>query len=182
MLNTVSIDKGRAIIKAGGIVAYPTEAVYGLGCEAFNQTAVKAILSLKGRDIHKGMIVLIAEWSQLFSLISPITEAQLAHVRSTWPGFITWVFPCAADLPKWISGDNNSIAIRMSAHPIARALAMESPIISTSANQSGQQPALTAEAVYQQFPKGIDALLEGELGGYTQPSMIYDVRSGERLR
>lgn len=176
------VDEARPILQRGGVLAYPTEAVYGLGCDAFNQTAVESIHSLKGRDSNKGFIVLIADWSQLPALIGSITEEQHACVRATWPGFVTWIFPAAAALPRWITGDQNTIAIRMSAHPIAHALAMASPLISTSANLSGQPPAITAEQILQQFPTGIDAIVEGALGSFSKPSEIYDVQSGLRLR
>lgn len=181
-LNSCSIDEALPILQRGGILAYPTEAVYGLGCDAFNRAAVESIHSLKGREIHKGLIVLIADWSQLPDLIAPITEKQLTRVQATWPGFVTWVFPASPALPRWISGGQDSIAIRMSAHPIAHALAAMSPLISTSANRSGKAPAITEEEISQYFPEGIDAIVEGTLGGFSRPSDIYDVRSGQRLR
>lgn len=181
-LNKLPIDKAPPILQRGGILAYPTEAVYGLGCDAFNQTAVESICSLKQRDRHKGLIVLIADWSQLPDLIAPLTEEQLARVQATWPGFVTWIFPAAPTLPHWISGDHDSIAIRMSAHPIAHGLATHFPIISTSANRSGHPPAMTEEDIAQQFPTGIDAIVEGVLGRFSKPSEIYDVQSGQRLR
>lgn len=181
-MKLIKINEVAPILRQGGVLAYPTEAVYGLGCDAYNQTAVELIRSLKGRESNKGFIVLIADWSQLSALIAPLTEEQHARVHATWPGFVTWVFPAAPQLPRWISGDQNTIAIRMSTHPIARALATLSPLISTSANFTGQSPAVTQEQIIQQFPTGIDALVEGTLGSCSKPSKIYDLQSGRRLR
>ena len=181
MLNLI-VEEAIPLLQRGGVIAYPTEAVYGLGCSPFNEAAVVSIQALKGREAHKGFIILIADWSQLFPLIDSVTEAQLARVRETWPGFVTWVFPKATSLPTWLTSDRDSIAIRMSAHPIARALAVAAPIISTSANVSGQPPATTKDAVLQQFPHGIDGIVQGALGASIKPSPIYDVRNGLQFR
>jgi len=166
----------------GDIIAYPTEAVYGLGCDPFNEQAVTRLLALKQRGVEKGLILLIAHWEQLFSLIDELPQALLLPVKNTWPGPVTWVFPKARHLPEWITGSHDSIAIRMSAHPIARELCKDHPLVSTSANQSGQPPATDLRSLCQQFPQGIDAVFEGDLGGSSKPSDIFDVQTGARLR
>lgn len=176
------VEEARPLLQHGGIIAYPTEAVYGLGCDPFNRQSVEEIQTLKGRDAEKGFILLIADWPQLFPLINPITEEQLARVRQTWPGFVTWVFPKAPTLPEWITGGRDSIAIRMSTHPIARALSTFQPILSTSANLSGEAPACSEEALLKQFPTGIDALISGQLGRMSKPSPIYAIQDGRQLR
>lgn len=181
-MQILPVNEALPLIQQGGIVAYPTEAVYGLGCDPFNCAAVEALCELKGREIGKGLILIIDNWSQLFSLTAPITDEQLARVKATWPGFTTWIFPKALSLPSWITGDHDSIAIRMSQHPIARALATDNPIISTSANLSGYPPATTGEQVVEQFPNGIDAIVTGALGSELKPSPIYDILSGQQLR
>lgn len=174
--------EARQFLRQGKIIAYPTEAVYGLGCDPFNQQAVEKILTLKQRAFSKGLILLIAEWSQLTPLIRQVHDQLLDKVRDTWPGPVTWVFPKAVAIPKWLSGDHDGIAIRMSAHPVARMLAADGPVISTSANLSGYEPAIDIAGLYAQFPVGVDALLAGALGGSKQPSTILDVLTGERLR
>lgn len=176
------ISEAQLLLKQGKIIVYPTEAVYGLGCDPFNGEAVKKMLALKQRSAHNGLIVLIADWSQLTPLIGEIPEQLLEAVSTSWPGPTTWLFPKAATIPDWVSGAHNSIAIRMSAHPVAKALCSQGPIISTSANISGHDPAMTQADVHAQFPDGIDALIEGALGGASQPSAIYDVLTGKRLR
>lgn len=181
-MKLINVNDAHPILQRGGILAYPTEAIYGLGCDAFNQTAVESIYSLKEREGKKGFIVLISNWAQLTELTEAVTDEQHARISATWPGFVTWIFQAAPTLPRWLVGDQNTIAIRMSAHPTAHALATASPIISTSANLSGQPPAKTAEEIQQQFTTGIDAIVQGSLGSFSQPSPIYNVQSGLRLR
>jgi L-threonylcarbamoyladenylate synthase len=176
------VEQGRELIKQGGVIAYPTEAVYGLGCSPFNQHAVERILTLKQREKHKGLILLIANWSQLSPLIKPVSKSLMQRVHATWPGPVTWIFPKSDLVSDWVSGDHDGIAIRMSAHPVAKALCQDGPVVSTSANLAGQEPAMNFAQLEAQFPEGIDAVVAGELGGMLQPSTIYDVISGERLR
>ncbi|AHE66079.1 L-threonylcarbamoyladenylate synthase [Legionella oakridgensis] len=177
-----NIEKAQELLSQGKIIAYPTEAVYGLGCDPFNQWAVERLLALKKRAVDKGLIVLIADWTQLSPLIDTVPEALLSKVKKSWPGPVTWVFPKSKIVPDWLSGHRDTIAIRMSAHPIARQLCYSNPIISTSANVSGKSPARDVESLSLQFPQGIDAIIAGELGGESQPSAIFEVFSGKRLR
>lgn len=176
------LKEASSLLQAGKIIAYPTEAVYGLGCDPFNWQAVERLLALKHRSISKGLILLISNWQQLDSLIEPIPTSLLDKVAATWPGPVTWIFPKAAQVPNWLSADEQTIAVRMSAHPIANAISENSPVVSTSANISGKPAAMDYASLTTQFPEGIDAFIEGDLGGLSQPSTIYDVRSGKRLR
>jgi L-threonylcarbamoyladenylate synthase len=176
------VSEARALIKAGKVIAYPTEAVYGLGCDPFNQQAVEKILSLKQRNSSQGLIILISNWEQLAPLIAPISLEQQQKLKSTWPGPVTWIFPKSTDIPKFVSGEHESIAIRMSAHPLANEICLDGPIISTSANIHGKAPAVNLLDLQNQFPEGIDAILNGELGGLSQPSSIFDLITGNRLR
>lgn len=169
-------------LENGDIIAYPTEAVYGLGCDPFNEQAVEKLLALKQRDKSKGLILLIANDDQLRSLIDIVPEDRLNAVKATWPGHVTWVFPKSQRVPSWVSGDHHTVAIRMSAHPIAQDLCVNGPIISTSANLSGHEPALDIDSLYAQFPRGIDAVLKGALGQENKPSRMYDVLSGVSFR
>ncbi len=164
------------------MIAYPTEAVYGLGCDPFNQKAVERLVALKQRSLDKGLILLISDWSQWGRLVGYVPTDRLDAVRATWPGPVTWLFPKAATIPYWLNGEHDTIALRMTAHPIARQLCAEGPVISTSANRSGHLPAVDLTGVQKQFPQGIDAFLEGALGGAQQTSAIYDVMTGQRMR
>lgn len=169
-------------IQAGQVLAYPTEAVYGLGCDPFNQAAVERILTLKGRTQQQGLIVLIADWPQLFSLIGDLPVVRLEAIKETWPGPVTWVFPKSANVPQWISGTHNSIAVRMTAHPIAQKLCQLGPIVSTSANPHGQAPARSLAELEQVFVSGIDGIVLGDLGTETRPTVIYDAVTNHQIR
>ncbi len=182
MLTQLHASHALEAFRLGQVLAYPTEAVYGLGCDPFNQQAVARILSLKGRKVSKGLIVLIAEWPQLFALVGDFPLRKLESVTETWPGPTTWIFPKSASIPPWLCGDNNNIAIRMTAHPVARQLCEIGPVVSTSANPQGQEPARSLSALEQLFPEGLDGVVVGELGKESQPSAIYDVLTGKRLR
>ncbi len=182
MTIVTNVFDARVLLRKGYTLAYPTEAVYGLGCDIYQQDAVERVLTLKKRDKSKGLIVLISTWEQLISLIAPISDQLLDPVRKSWPGPVTWVFPKARTVPEWISGHHEGIAIRMSAHDIAYQLCEEGPIVSTSANISGYEPARTLTELRLQFPEGLDAIMHADLGGLNQPSAIYDVQSGTRLR
>ena len=181
-MKLVKIKEARQLLKQGKLIAYPTESVYGLGCDPFNQFAVETLLTLKQREASKGLILLIAEWSQLTPLIGFIPDQRWDAVKKTWPGPVTWIFPKSEIIPQWVSGQHESVAIRMTAHPCARQLCTELPMISTSANKTGVAPAVDVASVKLQFPQGIEAIVEGELGDAVKPSAIFDVLSGRRLR
>ncbi|PJD90619.1 MAG: threonylcarbamoyl-AMP synthase [Legionella sp.] len=166
----------------GHVFAYPTEAVYGLGCDMFHQPAVERILALKDRPMHKGLIVLIAEWSQLFPLIGDVPLSKLDAIKETWPGPTTWVFPKSSLVPVWVSGEHPTIAIRMTAHPIARQLCERGPIVSTSANPQGQEPARSLASLDHMFPVGLDGVVMGALGVELQPSSIFDALTHQQFR
>lgn len=170
------------MLRQGKIIAHPTEAVYGLACDPFNHKAINKLLALKQRDASKGFIILISEWSQLHSLIQPLSDNLLAQVNATWPGPVTWIFPKSSLVPDWLSGDKPTVAIRLSAHPVAQGLSKQGPVISTSANISGNIPAYNVDELSAQFPVGVDGLMVGCLGKERVPSAIYDVLTGVRLR
>lgn len=178
----VSLNDARRLLLDGGVLAYPTEAVYGLGCDPFNQQAVERILALKQRSVDQGLIVLIHDWAQLDSLIVSVPKARFTAVQATWPGPTTWVFPKAKLIPHWLSGAHDTLAIRMSAHPVARALCRHAPLVSTSANMTGREPARDYQTLLTQFPEGLDGIVAGELGSSALPSAIIDALSGQRIR
>jgi L-threonylcarbamoyladenylate synthase len=176
------IEQAQVLLQQGKVIAYPTEAVYGLGCCPFNKVAMERLAALKRRPLNKGFIVLIENWSQLRLLIGDVSEQQLIKVKKNWPGFVTRIFPKARSILACLSGEHPGIAIRMSAHPLQRALCQSGPLISTSANLSGQLPAIDVNGVVGQFPDGVDAILGGELGGERQVSTMFDVLTGMRIR
>lgn len=173
----------RAITR-GGIIAYPTEAVYGLGCDPNNPAAVLHLLALKQRRLDKGLILIAADMDQLLSYACPPDPDQLQRITTTWPGPVTWLLPKRPDCPPWLCGQFDTIAIRITSHPIAAALCRQcnSALISTSANKKGFSPARTALKIRQQFPDQLDYILTGPVDRRAQPSQIRDARDGQIIR
>lgn len=170
-------------ILQGGLVAYPTEAVYGLGCDPDNQTAVLRLLALKQRPIHKGLILIGASLEQLLPWVELSSEQQ-ATVSATWAGPTTWVVPASVRVPSWVRGEHSTVAIRVSGHPIARRLCaiVGKPIISTSANPSGQPPARNHTEAQQYFSQQLDSLVSGQCDIAAKPSTIIELQTGATLR
>ena len=171
-------------LRKGGIIAYPTEAVFGLGCDPFNPAAVERLLALKQRSDSKGFILIASSWPQLEALTAPIASHLLRTALMSWPGPATWVFPADAQLPPLLKGQHDSIALRVTAHTVASALCRQfgKPLISTSANISGQPPARTAAEVYAQFGDLVDYIIDAQVGDAQKPTTIKDVLTGVVLR
>jgi L-threonylcarbamoyladenylate synthase len=183
LVNDMLHDSLQAL-REGGVIAFPSESVFALGCDPFNHDAVTKLLQLKQRPISKGFIILAADWSQVDHLVQAIPPQALARALATWPGPVTWTFPCTDEAPEWVRGDHDSIAIRISDHPICNDLCIQSggPIISTSANLNGQAPATDERALNLIFPEGIDCVIAGSTGERTTPTPILDVITGETYR
>jgi L-threonylcarbamoyladenylate synthase len=184
MIQRWHLNPALAALRRGGVIAYPTEAVWGLGCEPRNPNAVERLLQLKQRDWRKGLILIGADFSQLEPYVILPSRNAMKRALATWPGPATWVFPASNYAPLWITGEHDTIAIRVTAHPIASALcaAYGGAIVSTSANRSGREPARSATQVRLQFKNRIDALVPGALGGLDKPTTIRHVISGMILR
>ena len=171
--------------KNGDLLVYPTEAVMGIGCDPDNEAAVLALLALKQRPIEKGVILIAANYSQLLPYIND--EAILQHRRteivSSWPGPNTWLLPKSASTPQWLTGKHEKIAVRVSNHPVVKALCekLEKPLVSTSANLTGQQPAITQQDAINIFGDSV-FYIDGEVGGRAKPSTIRDGDTGEIIR
>lgn len=169
----------------GEVLAYPTEAVWGLGCDPENEDATLRLLAIKERPVEKGLILIAGAVEQVEDLLAPLTDHQRRTMLATWPGPTTWLIPDVADLvPRWIKGEHSSVAIRVTAHPLASqlCLAFGGPVVSTSANLAGRQPARTALQVVSQLGSRIDGIVHGELGREQNPSRIIDLISGATLR
>lgn len=184
MDNNFSDAEIHHIISSGGVIAYPTEAVFGLGCDPFNESAVKKILSIKRRDMSKGLILIASDWKQIADLVADISPTIIEKVKASWPGHITWLLPASAKAPAWIRGDSKYIALRVTAHPIASKLcqACAMPLVSTSANLSGE-PALTSyEAVQHTLGDQISAIIPGNVDTTLKPSIIKDALTDTIIR
>jgi L-threonylcarbamoyladenylate synthase len=172
------------VLSRGGVIAYPTESVYGLGCDPLDAAAVARIIDLKRRPVSAGLILIGAEIDQVLPWLR-VDESQLAAMRETWPGPVTWVAPCHPDAPAWITGGRDSVAVRVTAHPVAAALCrgFGRAIVSTSANRRGRPPARTALGTRLRFPaEQIDYVLAAPPDGTGRPTEIRDLRSGRVLR
>lgn len=181
-MSHVALLQAAEHVAAGKVIAYPTEAVWGIGCDPHNDAAIEKILQLKDRPWQKGLVVVAASLEQLSDMLEPLDEADLAQVMQTWPGPVSWVLPCKPQVSKWLRGEHNSLAVRISAHPLVKALCeLTGPLVSTSANPAGLEPARTQAEVEAYFANALDFIVPGELGGRAQPSEIRTL-TGERLR
>lgn len=183
-LKHLRIKKAIKTLKAGGIIAYPTEGVFGLGCDPFNPAAVHKLLQIKQRSIAKGLVLIASDWEYIKDLVGTVSAKQLMMVKATWPGPYTWVFPANDCVPPWIRGNFETVALRITDHPIANALckAYAAPIVSTSANIAGKPPLIQVEQVREEFFDKLDFILPGRVGNLSGPTEIRDVITGQILR
>ena len=182
-LNSWHIRLAALAIENGGVIAYPTEAVYGLGCSPWDGQAIQKLLQLKRRPLGKGLIVVAANIAQLHSLVSFDKVSRMQSVLDTWPGPVTWVLPTLKKTPGWLSGDHAGIAVRVSAHPQLRQLCEScGPLVSTSANLANTKPARTTSDVRKYFRDALDYILPGQLGSQAGPSESRHAESGQTLR
>ncbi|GAB2697817.1 Sua5/YciO/YrdC/YwlC family protein [Aliiglaciecola aliphaticivorans] len=169
----------------GAIFAYPTEAVFGLGCDPTNEAAVMKLLALKNRPMEKGLILIASNKQQLAKFVnfSAIDPMILSEVDDSWPGPNTWLLPKKPGTPDFITGGSDLVAVRVSDHPLVNKMCelVDSAIVSTSANLNGEQPAKTSEQVYGQFGKTF-LCLDGALGNQKNPSQIRNGITGETVR
>ncbi|GHE96460.1 L-threonylcarbamoyladenylate synthase [Thalassotalea profundi] len=184
MFNFVTSVKD--VFQQGGIIAYPTEAVFGLGCDPDNQQAIERLLSVKNRPKTKGLILLAANYAQLQPYIddSAFTVEQRKLILSRWPNGITQLIKKQSNTSSLISGEFNTIAVRITSQPDVVALcnSVNKPIISTSANLSGQPPAKTWQEVETNLANKVDFIIKGQTLGYSSPSSIINAISGETIR
>jgi L-threonylcarbamoyladenylate synthase len=171
-------------IRGGGVIAYPTEAVFGLGCDPRQQRAVERLLSLKRRSAAKGLILIASRWEQLQPWLAALPAGWHERLSGTWPGPVTWLIPTNASCPRWLTGQHDSLAVRVSAHPVVRRLCdtLDAAIVSTSANRAGHRPARSLLEVRLQFGMRLDFVLPGQLGALAKPTPIHDLATGRVIR
>lgn len=173
-----------AALHRGGVIAYPTEAVWGLGCDPDNGEALAGLLRLKQRDPAKGVILVAASIAQFAPWLEGLPLELHAPLVASWPGPNTWLVPDNGRSHGLVRGAHDRVALRVSAHPLVVGLceAFGGPIVSTSANIASEPPAMSAEEVRGVFGDGLDAIVEGELGGLERPSTIRDLVTGQLMR
>lgn len=184
MTSRLRVSRAARIVRGGGVIAYPTEAVFGLGCLPRNRRAVLRVLAIKRRSWRKGLIVIGADLEQIerYAVLPP--EPKRSEVLATWPGPHTWVLDARADTPPWITGGRPSIAVRVTAHPLAAELcrALGEALVSTSANVSRRPPHRRLLVLRRDLGRRVDYVLAGPLGSSAAPTPIRDARSGSVLR
>lgn len=185
-MKELTLSTAVATLRVGGVIAYPTEAVWGLGCDPSHQKAVHALLQLKQRPVEKGMILVAADLQQLhgWARLDALPGERQRDVLASWPGANTWILPAGPLAPAWITGEHSGLAVRISAHPLVVALcrAWGGPLVSTSANLAGEPPVQRREALDPRLLPLLDGILDGSTGGLLQPTPIRDALSGTILR
>lgn len=171
-------------IQHGGVIACPTEAVYGLSCDPLNADAVHRLLELKHRPVEQGLILVASHFSQLEPYLAPLPDKIKEHIQASWPGPVTWLWPAAENVPEWLTGSHDTLAVRVTAHPVMSALCegFGGALVSTSANVSGKRPQRTALGVKLQFRNSLDYILTGTVNVRANPTEIRDALTDEVIR
>lgn len=175
-------------LAAGAVLAYPTEAVWGLGCDPFDEQAVNTILQLKSRAVSKGVILIAGDMSQVNFLLHDLSPEHKQQLKDTWPGPHTWLVPHNNRVPHFVHGDFDTVAVRVSAHPTVQALCQRfgGPIVSTSANPQGLPEARTQLKARSYFAHNRFGhtlhYCSGSVGKAVKPSKIQHLLTGEIIR
>ncbi len=184
-MNAWHVKQAARVLRSGGVVAYPTEAVWGLGCDPWQHAAFEQLLRLKQRPPEKGVILVAADLAQIAPLVEGLPDEALKRLLATWPGPHTWLLPDPHNwIPRWIKGQHAKVAVRVSAHPTVQALcrAWGAPLVSTSANPAGLPPARQGWKVRRYFGTTLDYQVPGRLGGLARPTPIRDLLTHQLLR
>jgi L-threonylcarbamoyladenylate synthase len=165
------------VLRAGGVVAFPTETFYGLGAAAFDARAVRRVFELKGRPASKPLLVLVDSIAMVDAVATDVPVAAHGLMARHWPGALTLVLRARPTLPEALTGRTGTVGVRLSGHPVARGLvaALAAPVTAPSANPTGLAPPATAEGVLAFFDGVIDAVLDGGLTPGGPPSTVLDV-------
>lgn len=179
----VSLSEAAGIVTSGGVIAYPTEAVYGLGCDPLNQQAVMRLLAIKQRPVHKGLILLASHTDQLKTWVDATPE-QWQQMDAKWPAAVTFLVTPTAKVPAWITGEHPKVAVRVSGHAGARAIAQQAntPIVSTSANLAGEDAYRLAGDVAKALGSLLDGVVQGDCNISDRPSTIIDLETQQIIR
>tara|TARA_A100001011_G_scaffold366571_1_gene419238 strand:- start:855 stop:1403 length:549 start_codon:yes stop_codon:yes gene_type:complete len=170
-------------LKSGEVIGYPTEAVYGIGCDPWNQSSVEKIAKIKGRKKRQTFLMVASSIDQLTDLID--ISRLSSQVKSSWPGHTTWLIKAKENVPYWLQDEQtNKVGVRISNHPLVRELCSEygKPIISTSANISGKEEIKNQQEFIRTFSSNINYLVDGDLGDYDKASMIIDMETNRKIR
>lgn len=182
----MSFTSAKEAFEQGGVIAYPTEGVFGLGCDPSNEQAIAKLISVKSRSVEKGLILLAGDYQQLKPYIneSLLPEDKKQHMLDTWPNGTTFVVPANKSLSAFLTGKFATIAVRITDQPDVTALCQQTqkPIVSTSANISGEPSAATWQTLSAEIVDKIDFIIKGNTLGYTKASTIVDAITGTVFR
>lgn len=185
ILDFFRFKKAVKIVQSGGVIIYPTEAVFGIGCDPKNIEALKKIIEIKSRDSKKGLIVVASSYDQILEYIKPLPEELSNKLKESWPKQTTYIFPANENLSKELIGENyKTIAIRVSDNKYIRKLCdlLGHPLVSTSANISGNQAITSYEQAKKEFNNKVDYILPGKVDINLKPSKIIDIFTSKVLR
>lgn len=187
ILSEMQLSQANQLLQQGEVLAYPTEAVWGLGCDPFNLQAFEQLLTVKNRPIDKGVIILAADVAQVQSMLDELSAEQQQRILASWQPqherATTWLLPHKGQIPHWITGQHELVAVRVTNHPLCKAMCEHFAgfIVSTSANPAGLAPAKTLEQAQNYFAEQVH-YVDGELGQCQQPSRIIHGVTGEIIR
>lgn len=176
------IEQAARALHRGAVLAYPTEGVWGLGCDPAREDTLSRLLALKQRPWRKGLILIASDWSQLAPWLA--VEEPPAACAALWPGHVTCLLPARPEVCPLLRGEHPNLAVRISAHPPVRALceAFGGAIVSTSANRAGRPTPGSLTRLRAQFGPAVDHYLNAPLGQARGPSRIMDPFTGRQLR
>ncbi|HPQ96281.1 MAG: Sua5/YciO/YrdC/YwlC family protein [Thiothrix sp.] len=179
-----SLDQALETVRSGGILAYPTEAVFGLGCNPGSLSAVQRILGIKQRPADKGLILIGSSLNQFDAYLAPLDDLILARIEPGWPGPVTWLLPVRPEVSPLLRGNHDKIAVRISNHPDCQYLCQRlgHPLVSTSANPNGQLPARSAREAQSYFGAQIDFYLDRNTGKLEKPTEIRNALTNDIVR
>ena len=171
-------------LRAGGIIAYPTESVYGIGCDPWDCAGVVRVFAVKRRPARKHCILIAADPRQLDPLVDVHAPRFSRFASRYWPGPVTLVAPARDRAPTWLVDADGTLATRVTSHPVARGLCacFRGPLISTSANRTGRPPVRDSLRARVAFGTEIDWYVAGQVGGLDTPTRIIDIRDGRMIR
>jgi len=183
-MNRWQLRQARQVVQAGGVIAYPTEAVFGLGCDPYNPIAITRLLAIKQRSLSKGLILIAADLAQIEPFLAPLPQAVWQRILPTWPGPVTWLLPARASVSNVLTGGRDKLAVRISAHAQAAqlCLACGTALVSTSANRSGRPPARATRELRLRLGRDVDFVLPGKVGNLGKPTEIRDGLTGAVIR
>jgi len=183
-VNICSLKEAAGVVKSGGVIAYPTEYCYGLGCDPKNTYAVKRILKMKRRSRYKGLILISDRLARINRYIDYIPDSYRDEMLQSWPGPFTWLLPAKTSVSRWVRGHHTSVAVRITANKDVQKLCClaGTALISTSANRSGRLMLIDYRSVSREFAKEVDYVVHGRVGVAEGPSSIRDSHTGAVIR